>query len=307
MRSAIVVTLEYAQAFLFLVYYWIKALLRTLFVQNVPKSVRGEIILVTGAGSGLGRGTAKRLASLGATVVLWDVNERGNEETKQQILNEWPDAKVYSMKVDLCNREDIYRVAQQVRDQVGDVTIVINNAGVVSGKPLLDLDDASIQRTFDVNIIAHFWVLKSFLGPMLASNRGHIVTIASGAGIFGVGKLTDYCSSKYAAIGLHDSLTAELKQQKKDGVHTTVICPVFINTGMFHGVRASAASVEVLDENYVCDSIVDAIRKNKRLVMLPPHTTLFYILKGLLPDECLDRFMNFFGLSTAMDTFVGRK
>jgi len=111
-------------------------------------------------GSGLGRGVAKRFASLGATVVLWDVNENGNEETKRQILADCcSKAKVYSMKVDLCNRNDIYRVAQQVRDQVGDVTMVINNAGVVSGKPLIDLDDVSIQRTFDVNIIAHFWVM----------------------------------------------------------------------------------------------------------------------------------------------------
>jgi len=76
---------------------------------------------------------------------------------------------------------------------------------------------------------------------------------------------------------------------------------------MFHGVSTSTAAVKLMDENYVCDSIVDAIRKNERLVMLPPHTVLFYILKGLLPDECLDRFVQFFGLSNAMDTFVGRK
>ncbi len=66
-------------------------------------------------GSGLGRGVAKRFASLGATVVLWDVNEPGNEETKRQILDDSSSAKVHSMKVDLCDRNDIYRVAQQVR------------------------------------------------------------------------------------------------------------------------------------------------------------------------------------------------
>jgi all-trans-retinol dehydrogenase (NAD+) len=55
----------------------------------------------------------------------------------------------------------------------------------------------------------------------------------------GISRLTDYCSSKYAAVGLHDSLTAELKQLKKDGIQTTVICPSFINTGMFHGVSTS--------------------------------------------------------------------
>lgn len=66
-------------------------------------------------GSGLGRGVAKRFAALGATLVLWDVNERGNEETKQQILDQYSSTKVYAMRVDLCDRKDVYRVAEQVR------------------------------------------------------------------------------------------------------------------------------------------------------------------------------------------------
>ncbi|CAF4232601.1 unnamed protein product, partial [Adineta steineri] len=68
-----------------------------------------------------------------------------------------------------------------------------------------------------------------------------------------------------------------------------------------------AAVVPLLDENYVCDSIVDGIRRNKRMIILPPHNVLFYMLKGLLSDECADRFIEFTGAAKAMDTFVGQK
>jgi len=71
---------------------------------------------------------------------------------------------------------------------------------------------------------------------MLARNHGHIVTIASAAGLFGVNGLVDYCASKYAAVGFDESLRAELWVQQKSGVHTTVVCPFYINTGMFDGV-----------------------------------------------------------------------
>ncbi len=73
---------------------------------------------------------------------------------------------------------------------------------------------------------------------MLARNRGHIVSIASGAGLFGMNGLVDYCASKFAAVGFDESLRAELAAQKKTGVHTTVVCPAYIDTGMFDGVEA---------------------------------------------------------------------
>ena len=72
---------------------------------------------------------------------------------------------------------------------------------------------------------------------MMEKNHGHIVTIASGAGLFGVDGLVDYCASKHAAVGLHTSLTAELYAQKHNSIHTTCICPAYIDTGMFAGVR----------------------------------------------------------------------
>ena len=73
---------------------------------------------------------------------------------------------------------------------------------------------------------------------MMKNNHGHVITIASGAGLFGVAGLMDYCASKFGAVGINESLASELSIMGKDGVHTTVVCPYFIDTGMFDGVKS---------------------------------------------------------------------
>ena len=83
--------------------------------------------------------------------------------------------------------------------------------------------------------MAHFWTLKAFLPEMMENNRGHVVQIASSAGLFGVPGLTDYCASKFGAVGVTESLKLELYKQNKD-INVTLVCPYFIATGMFEGV-----------------------------------------------------------------------
>ena len=108
----------------------------------------------------------------------------------------------------------------------------------MNGTALLDTSDERIIRTFDVNIMAHFWTIKAFLPDMISQKRGHLVNVASLAGHSGTNKLVDYCASKFAAVGLDESLRVELfVQGHGDTVRTTVICPYYINTGMFAGVQ----------------------------------------------------------------------
>ncbi|CAF0756498.1 unnamed protein product [Didymodactylos carnosus] len=248
------------------------------------KDLSREIVLVTGAGSGLGRGLAQRFASFGCTVVLWDVDEENNKQTAEMI-NKTGQKNVHAFKCDLRNKEDIYRCAKIIRDTVGNVTMIVNNAGVVSGKTLMETSDELIQRTFDVNVIAHFWVLKAFLGSMLDENHGHVVSIASGAGLIG---------------------RAELHHLKKTGIKTTVVCPSFINTGMFEGIK-TAEVAPLLNENDVCDEIINAVRKDEYMLLLPKTLILSVVLTGISPTaatlECQDRL----GLSHSMDTFRGRQ
>ena len=110
----------------------------------------------------------------------------------------------------------------------------------MNGTALLDTSDERIIRTFDVNIMAHFWTIKAFLPDMISQKRGHLVNVASLAGHSGTNKLVDYCASKFAAVGLDESLRVELfVQGHGDTVRTTVICPYYINTGMFAGVQVT--------------------------------------------------------------------
>ncbi|GMS93573.1 hypothetical protein PENTCL1PPCAC_15748, partial [Pristionchus entomophagus] len=195
------------------------------------KSVDRQICLITGAGSGLGRMMAIEFAKLGCTLVLWDVNEKGNEETK--IMLGKSGVKVYTYTLDLSKKEQINATAERVKKEVGEVDILINNAGIVTGKKIFECPDELMEKTMAVNTNALLFTGKNFVKSMIERNNGHVVTIASLAGKGGTAGLVDYCASKHGAVGFHESLSAELRKLKANGVKTTVICPYYINTGMF--------------------------------------------------------------------------
>ncbi|XP_034834512.1 short-chain dehydrogenase/reductase family 16C member 6-like [Maniola hyperantus] len=256
---------------------------------GIPKKdLRGSIALVTGGGGGLGSLIALRLARLGCIVVLWDINKQGLEDTVKLVKG--VGGKCFGYIVDLTKRDDIYRVAKQVDQDVGKVSLLINNAGVVSGQYLLDTPDHLIQRTFDVNILSHFWTVKAFLPAMIEENEGHIVTIASMAGHVGVAKLVDYCSSKSAACGFDEALRLELEVKGVKGVHTSLICPYFIRaTGMFEEVNSRF--VPTLSSNEVADRVVLAIRTNEHVAVMPAYFRLLLPFKWIVPWPCISELI----------------
>nr|XP_058954947.1 epidermal retinol dehydrogenase 2-like [Pocillopora verrucosa] len=287
-----------------ILWHFLKSFIQ-IFFPPPRKDVRGEIIFLTGAGSGIGRMMALKFAKLGATIVCVDINQMANDSTVQEIKDQGLSA--YGYKCDCSSREDIYRVAELVKNDVGDVTILINNAGIVSGKKFLETEDWMIQKTMEVNTMAHFWTNKAFLPSMLEKNHGHVVTIASSAGLFGVCGLCDYCASKTGAVGIDESLMMELNAMKMTGVHTTVICPFFINTGMFDGVKTRfPLLLPILEPNWATDKMVDAILRNQTMLLLPKILTLFLWIKCTVPTPTYHALAEFFGTNACMDDFKGR-
>jgi all-trans-retinol dehydrogenase (NAD+) len=206
---------------------------------------------------------------------------------------------------DLSDRHAIAATAERTRADIGAIDILINNAGVVSGKSIVAAADEEIERTFAVNTLALFWVTRAFLPAMLERDRGHVVTIASAAGLVGTSRLTDYCASKHAAVGFDESLRLELKRQRSKVV-TTIVCPFYVSTGMFTGVRTRFPLIlPILEPDYVVDRIIRAIRADRRRLILPRLVAMTY-LGRILPVAAFDAIMEFLGVNKSMDDFRGR-
>ncbi len=265
--------------------------------------VRKQRVLITGAASGLDKLLAHRLGLLGAELVLWDINAQGLTAIKEELEGHGIPASTYVC--DLNAREAIAAVAAEVLSDHGGIDVLINNAGVVTGKSLTEASDEDILLTFNVNSLALFWTSRAFLPGMLERNHGHIVTIASAAGLVGTARLVDYCASKFAAVGFNEALRLELKRQEQD-IKTTVVCPYYIDTGMFSGVKTRFASIlPILAPGYVVELIVSAIQHDKPRVVTPRFVMINF-LGRLLPVRLFDALMDFFGISKSMDEFTGR-
>ncbi|MDR2784502.1 MAG: SDR family oxidoreductase [Treponema sp.] len=267
------------------------------------KDITGRLVVITGGTSGMGRLMALDFAERGARVVVWDRNAAALKQMEE--TGKTRGLFIKAMDCDVSDREAVYRAAGLLEAELGPVDILINNAGVVSGSTMLDTPDEKVIDTFNVNTLALFWTTKAFLPGMLKRNSGHLVTIASAAGLIGITGLVDYSASKFAAFGYHEALAMELRGNRS-AINTTLICPYYVDTGMFAGVSTRfPLFLPILKSEIAARRIVRAVLKNKRLLIMPSFIYTVFLLR-LLPDFIFDGVVNFFGINHAMDHFTGR-
>jgi len=267
--------------------------------------IAAKHVVITGAASGIGRLMASRMADLGAAVTMLDLNEDSLARAVEQIRDASGRARGYTC--DVSDKEAVARVAREIVEEVGPVDILVNNAGVVSGGWLLDLTDEQIERTFGVDALALFWMTRAFLPAMIERDAGHIVNVASAAGLIGTCEQTDYAGSKHAAVGFDEALRMELRRLAPH-VRNTVVCPYYIDTGMFAGVRTRFPwLLPILKEDQVASRIVRAVEHNQRRVVIPWVVRVVPILREVLPLPIFDRLVDALGVNDTMSQFIGRK
>lgn len=174
--------------------------------------------------------------------------------------------------VDVTNREKVLEAGIKVQNEVGNVTILINNAGIMPQHPLLKHTEKEIRSIFEINVVAHFWILEAFLPKMIENNSGHIVAISSMAGQVGSRNLVPYCSSKFAVRGYMEALAQELKAESNgtSQIKITTVYPYAIGTGLFKKFKARFPKMmPVLEPEDAAKQIIKAQRLNLLEMSIP--------------------------------------
>jgi len=263
-----------------------------------------KTILITGAASGIGKRFAEKVGEEpGVTLILWDLNSDALSKLAEKLREKCPVDKAL---IDITDSDHVEMEAERLIKQNRVPDIILNCAGVVTGKLFQEYKYYEIDKTLQVNVSGSMYVVRAFLNEMIERGSGHIVNLASASGYIGNPKMSVYAASKWAVLGWTESLYLEMKQNQT-GIYVTAVIPSYIDTGMFEGVKAPLLT-PILKTDEIVNRMLKGIAKQKRSIKAPFMVRLTPILKGVLPASVFDWIAGrIFGVYKTMDSFKGRK
>jgi NAD(P)-dependent dehydrogenase (short-subunit alcohol dehydrogenase family) len=194
------------------------------------KDLRGKVVLVTGAASGIGLECARAFAKCGASIVISDINATALENVRAEIAA--TGARCFARACDVASEASVTDFAMIVHKAVGPVDLLINNAGVAFLGGFEQTPLSEWHRIYDINVLGVVHCIRAFLPAMRAAGGPRkIVNVASAAGFSPLPNMSAYAASKHAVVGLSEVLAQELHET---GISVLVVCPGIINTAIVH-------------------------------------------------------------------------
>jgi NAD(P)-dependent dehydrogenase (short-subunit alcohol dehydrogenase family) len=238
----------------------------------------GNVAVVTGAASGIGRGMCEALCAQGAVVYATDIEAEGLETLVRATRGA---GELRAVVLDVTKEPDVAALIRDVKDEHGRLDLMINNAGVglVGDFRLLDLDD--MRRTTDVNLWGVVYGTRSAYEVMVAQGHGHIVNVASPAGAMPVPMQTTYAMTKHAVVGLSRSLRIEAAVY---GVKVSAVLPGLVRSGFFEAAKSvgdydyeaemESLPIRPIPPRRAGELILAGIRANHELIIFPTSNRL---------------------------------
>jgi len=266
--------------------------------------LKDKIVLITGGASGIGRLMGDMCLQEGARcLVIWDINREKLDETTRELRA--LHFIVHPFLVDVADAGQVIRTAELVRNEIGEVDVLVNNAGIITGnRNFTETTFEEVDRTMSVNAVAPMHVALAFLPGMLQKGSGHIVNIASAAGMIANPRMAVYVSSKWAVTGWSESMRIEL-EMARTGIRVTTVNPSYIATGMFHGVKVNPV-MPILKPHVLAARVVRAVKHDRLFVRAPFMVKMVPFFKGILPVRCFDLIVGkWLGVYGSMTGFAG--
>lgn len=245
-------------------------------------SMSGNVVVVTGASTGIGQATAEAFAREGATVVLAARSEGRLVRIAADI--EQAGGRAVPMAMDVTDRSAVFEKMNEVAESQGRIDVLVNNAGIGLLSPVENMDPEELKRVFEVNFFGLIWCTQAVLPHMIRQKGGRIVNVSSVAGKRALPHISAYCASKFAVQAFSDSLRMEAAEH---GVTVSVVCPPRVDT-TFHdtplmrqkGQRMSAPSISA---EFVASEIARTTRRGSREVVVSFYGKFFVFFHWLSP------------------------
>lgn len=242
-------------------------------------NIRGKTIVITGAARGIGFATAKALLARGARVVIGDRDVALGESAVATLSNLGP---VSGYPLDVADAESFATFLDKARaDGGGHIDVLINNAGVMPVGPFLDHTEQAIRSAVEVNFYGVINGCRLVLPEMVKRRRGHIVNVASLAGMLAVPGQALYAGTKFAVVGFSTALADEYAPQ---GVEVSCVMPTFTNTDLISGTATAGMTAPVQPED-IAAAVVKVLDKPKTIVSVPYSLRFIAAATAFLPPR----------------------
>ena len=225
--------------------------------------LKDQIVVVTGAASGIGRALARRFHAEGARrVVCVDLNAAGAEAVAEEIGG-------VGMAADVSSEADIVRIIETTERESGPIDLFCSNAGVGMGLDFAS-PDVEWQKSWEVNVMSHVYAARHLLPRMLERGGGYFLNTASAAGLLNQIGAAAYGVSKHAAVGLAEWLAITYGHR---GIKVSLLCPQAVRTGMTgDGDATAAASVDgMMEPEEVAEAVIEGLREERFLILSHPE------------------------------------